>query len=87
MKQQETFVSVMSTVLCHGVLNMQETKYGMQPTKEILREGMKHGFKRMCIVYERLVAKVCFFIYVIMYILLCVCVCVCLLHFMFVDGR
>jgi hypothetical protein len=40
--------------------------------KEILREGMKHGFERMCIVYERLVAKVCFFIYLyaIMYILL-----------------
>jgi hypothetical protein len=31
---------------------------------------MKHGFKRMCIVYERLGAKVCFFIYAIMYILL-----------------
>jgi hypothetical protein len=70
MKKQENFILIISTVLCHVVLNMQETKYGMQPTKEILREFMKHGFERMCIVYERLGAKVCFFIYAIMYILL-----------------
>jgi hypothetical protein len=49
---------------------MQEAKYGMQASKEILREFKKHGFERMCIVYERLGAKVCFFIYAIMYILL-----------------
>ena len=33
----------------------------MQTTEDILRELMKHGFERMCIVYERLGAKVCFF--------------------------
>jgi hypothetical protein len=32
---------------------MQETKYGMHPIKDILRECTKHGFGRMCIVYER----------------------------------
>jgi hypothetical protein len=58
-------------VLCHVVLNLHETKYGMQPIEEILRELMKHGFERMCIAYERLGAKVCFlFIYGIMYILI-----------------
>jgi hypothetical protein len=49
-------------VLRHGVLNMQETKYGMQPTKHSLRDGMKHGFERICIVYERLTAMVCFYL-------------------------
>jgi hypothetical protein len=75
MKKQENFILIISTVLCHVVLNMQETKYGMQPTEEILREFMKHGFERMCIVYERLGAKVCFFIYAIMYILLYIYKC------------
>jgi hypothetical protein len=70
MKKQENFILIISTMLCHVVLNMQETKYGMQTSEEILREFMKHGFERMCIVYERLGAKVCFFIYTIMYILL-----------------
>ena len=56
--------------LCRGVLNIQETKYGVHPTKEILRDDMKHGFKRMCIVYEIVDAIVHFFIYAIMYILL-----------------
>jgi hypothetical protein len=70
MKKQENFILIISTMLCHVVLNMQETKYGMQTSEEILREFMKHGFERMCIVYERLGAKVCFFIYAIMYILL-----------------
>jgi hypothetical protein len=31
---------------------------------------MKHGFKRMCIFYESIGTKVCFFVYAIMYILL-----------------
>jgi hypothetical protein len=68
MEQQETFILSISTVLCHDVLNMQETKYGVQPTKDILREGMKHDFERMCIVYERLISMVCVLIYAIMYI-------------------
>ena len=61
MEQQETFILIISTMLCRGILNMQETKYGMQTLEEILREFMKHGFERMCVVYERLGAKVCFF--------------------------
>ena len=70
MKKQEKIVFIISTMRCHVILNMQETNYGMQTSEEILREFMKHGFERMCIVYERLGAKVCFFIYAIMYILL-----------------
>jgi hypothetical protein len=58
MKKQENFVLIISTMLCHVILNMQETKYGMHTSEEILREFMKHGFERMCIVYERLGAKV-----------------------------
>jgi hypothetical protein len=49
MEQQKKCILLISTVLCHGLLNMHETKYGMQSTEEILREGMKHGFERMCI--------------------------------------
>jgi hypothetical protein len=70
MKQQETFILIISTMLCHGILNMQETKYGVHPTKEILRDDIQHGFKIMCIVYETIAAMIHFFIYAIMYILL-----------------
>ena len=55
-----TIILIISTTFFH-VLNMQGTKYGMQTSERILREFMKHGFKRMCIVYERLGANVCFF--------------------------
>jgi len=44
----------------------------MQTIEEILIEFMKHGFERTRIVYKRIGAKVCFFIYAIM----CVCVCI-----------
>jgi hypothetical protein len=50
MKHQETFILIVLIVLCHGVLYMQEKKYGVQPKEDILREGMKHGFEIMCIV-------------------------------------
>jgi hypothetical protein len=70
MKKLEKFISIISFVLCHVILNMQEINYGMQPTKEILREFIKLGFEKMCIVCEILGAKVIFFIYVIIYILL-----------------
>ena len=60
-------------MLCHGILNLQETKYGVEPTKLILREGMQHGFGRMCIVHEAFIAMVCFFVYTIIYILLYKC--------------
>ena len=70
MEHEETFLLIMWITLCHGVLNMQETKYGMQPIEEILRKFMKHGFEIMYIFYERLDAKVCSFNHAIMYILL-----------------
>ena len=40
MEQQETLILIILIVLCHGVLNMHETKYGVQQTKYILREGI-----------------------------------------------
>jgi hypothetical protein len=36
----------------------------------MLRDDMKHGFERMCIVYESLTTMVHFSIYTIMYIIL-----------------
>ena len=72
MEQYETFILIISTMLCHVVLNIQETKYGTQTSANILREFMKHGFERMCIFYERLGAKVCFYLHYHMYV--CVCV-------------
>jgi hypothetical protein len=55
----------------HGLLNLQGTKYGVEPTKDMLKNSMKHGFKRICISYEALVATmVCFSIYTIMSIIL-----------------
>jgi hypothetical protein len=73
MKKKENFVLIISTMIFHVVLNMEETKYGMHTSEEILREVLKHGFERMCIFYERLGAKVCFFIYAIVYILVYKC--------------
>jgi hypothetical protein len=40
MEQQETFILNISTPLCQWILNMQEIKYGVEPTKEILRDDM-----------------------------------------------
>jgi hypothetical protein len=70
MEQHKTFILIISTVLCHGLLNTQEKKYGVHPTYDISRDDMQHGFKRMCIVSETLVVMVHFFIYAIMYILI-----------------
>jgi hypothetical protein len=70
MKKQENIILIISTVIFHVVLNMQETKYGMQTLEDILREFTTQGFERMCLVYEILGAKVCFLIYTIMCILL-----------------
>jgi hypothetical protein len=39
---------------------MQKTKNGVNPTKYILRYGMKYGFKRMCIIHEAMDAMVGF---------------------------
>jgi hypothetical protein len=59
----------------HGILNMQETKYGLEPNEIILKIGMIHGFKEMCDVHEATIDLVHFFIdAVIMYILLYKCI-------------
>jgi hypothetical protein len=76
MEKQENSILIILTMLCHVVLNMQETKHGMQTSEEILREITKHGFERMCIVYERLGANVFFYIYAIMYIQLYIYKCI-----------
>ena len=51
---------------------MHETKYGTTPTDEILKDGMKFGFERMCIVHESSFAIVrhLFFIYIDVYYLI-----------------
>ena len=36
----------------HGVLNMQETTYGMEPIEMILSINMKHGFEELFDVHE-----------------------------------
>ena len=62
-------------MLCDRLLNMQETKYGVEPTKLTLREtNIQFDFERICIVYETIDGMVHFlFIYAIMYILLYKC--------------
>ena len=54
---------------------MQETKYGTAPTDQILKDGMLHGFERMCIVYDSIVALVRHFfsIYIDVYYLMLNC--------------
>ena len=46
--------------------------YGTVPTDKILKDGILHGFERMCIVYESIVAMVCHFfsIYIDVYYLI-----------------
>ena len=58
-------------MLCHGVLNMQEKKNGLEPNEMILSIGIKHGFEAMCDVHEAIEALVHFFIHgIVMYSLL-----------------
>jgi hypothetical protein len=52
MEQEETFVLIISIMLCHGVLNMHETKYGEDSKEDILIIGMRRRFETMCMVYE-----------------------------------
>ena len=75
---------------------MQETKYGTAPTNEILKDGMVHGFERMCIVYESIVVMVrhLFSIYIYVYYLIFRFSSFSPMYihslqfiFMFVDGR
>ena len=39
-------------MLCDGVLNMHEIKYGMETNEVILGTYMQRGFKGMFILYE-----------------------------------
>ena len=39
---------------------MQETNYGVNPTKKILRDGMKYWFEKMCIIHDVMDAMVGF---------------------------
>ena len=48
-------------MLYDGILNMQETKYGVEPNETILKTGMIHGFEIMCDVHEATKALVHFF--------------------------
>ena len=75
---------------------MQETKYGTAPKDEILKDGMLHGFERMGIVNESIVAMVhhLFSIYIDVYylilqffIILTNVYTLITIIFMFVDGR
>ena len=75
---------------------MQETKYDTVPTDEIMKDGMVHGFERMCLVYESIVAMVRHFfsIYIDVYYLILqfslfspIYIHSLQFIFMFVDGR
>ena len=75
---------------------MQETNYGTTPKNEMLKDGMKFGFERMCMVQESIVAMVRHFcsIYIDVYYLILKFslfspMYIHSLHFifMFVDGR
>ena len=58
-------------MIYYGVYNLQKTKYGTTPTKELLTEGMRFGFEIMCIVHDSILAMVhCFSIYIDVYYLL-----------------
>ena len=75
---------------------MQEEKYKTVPTYEILKDGMVHGFERICIVYESIVAMVrhLFSVYIDVYYLILQFSLFSPMYmyslqyiFMFVDGR
>ena len=75
---------------------MQETKYGTVPKDETLKDGILHGFERMCIVHESIVAMVRHFfsIYIDIYYLILQFSLFSPMYihslqfiFMFVDGR
>jgi hypothetical protein len=48
-------------MICHGILNMYETKYGVDPNENILEIGMIHGFQQVYDVHETTIDLVCFF--------------------------
>ena len=52
MVQRSRNIYINHILLCDGILNMQETKYGMEPNETILKTDMIHGFEAMCNVHE-----------------------------------
>ena len=48
-------------MLCHGILNMFQTKYGVERNEFILKTCMIHGFEEMCDVHEATIDLVHFF--------------------------
>ena len=47
-------------MLCQGVLNMYETKYGVEPIEVILGTDMQCGFEGMFVLHESTQALVHF---------------------------
>ena len=41
-----------------GYKTCNKTKYGIAPIEELLTEGMRFGFERMCIVHDLILAMV-----------------------------
>jgi hypothetical protein len=69
-KSRKCYIVYIERVLSCHIKHARNKVWNETNKVFILRECMKHGFKIMCIVYERVGGKVCFFIYAIMYILL-----------------
>ena len=59
MEQNETFNYFM---LYDNVHNSQQKKYGVEQIEDISRDGINHGFKRICNIYETIVAMAWFFL-------------------------
>jgi hypothetical protein len=38
---------------------LEETKYGNLPIEELLTEGMRFGFEKMCIIQDSILAMLC----------------------------
>ena len=51
-------------------MKLRETKYGVEPTEDLLTHGMRNGFENMCEVYDTSTELVHVFIYVVIYIIL-----------------
>jgi hypothetical protein len=59
----------------HGILSMQEAKYGVEPNETTLKTGMIHQFEAMYDVHDATKSLVHFFTHaVVMYILLYKCI-------------
>ena len=47
-------------MFCHGILNIHETKYGVEPNEIILSTGMRCGFEAIYDAHETTKALICF---------------------------